>query len=225
MSDQKISLALEKRDAFGKAVKRLRREGTVPAVVHDHGKDSVHVQASSIQLMKVYQTAGKHHPVDLTVDGKQYLALIKDADFEPKKHTLRHMVFNAIKQDEKTTAEIPVVLVGEIPAEKASFIVLKHIEQVEVEALPRDLVDELEVDATVLADNGDKLHVSDIKAPKGITILTEPETTIATVEIPRDQVAEANAAAAEQAEADGKVDEVPADNGGESAEATEETKE
>lgn len=223
MSDQKISITLEQREAFGKAVKTLRREGTVPAVVHNHGKESLHVQAPAVQLAKVYQAAGKHHPVDVTVDGKKYLALIKDVDFEPKKHTLRHMVFNAIRQDEKTTAEIPLVLTGEIPAEKASLIVLRHLEQVEVEALPRDLVDQLEVDATSLAENGDKLSVADIKVPNGVTILTDPETTIATVEIPRDQVAEANAAAEEQAEADGKASEVPSDNGGESAESEEKT--
>ncbi len=224
MSDQKISITLEQREAFGKAVKSLRREGTVPAVVHNHGKDSLHVQASAIQLAKVYQAAGKHHPVDVTVDGKNYLALIKDADFEPKKHTLRHVVFNAIRQDEKTTAEIPLVLVGEIPAERASLMVLKQLETVEVEALPRDLIDELQVDATSLAENGDKIHVSDIKAPKGVTILTDPETTIATVEIPKDQVADANEAAAKQAEADGTTAEVPAENG-DSAEQPEEKSE
>lgn len=218
VSDEKISLTLEQRDVFGKAVKGLRRDGVVPAVVHNHGKDSLHVQAPAVQLTKVYLTAGKHHPVDLTVGGKKYLALIKDADFEPKKHTLRHVVFNAIRQDEKTTAEIPLVLTGEIPAEKASLIVLRHLEQVEVEALPRDLVDQLEVDATSLAENGDKIQVSDITVPNGVTILTDPEATIATVEIPRDQVAEANAAAEEQAETDGKADEVPSDNGGEPSE-------
>lgn len=225
MSDDKISLELEKREVFGKAVKGLRREGTVPAVIHDHGKESLHAQASFVTLTKVFQAAGKHHPVELTFDGKSYLALIKDADFDPKKHLLRHVVFNAINRNEKTTAEIPVVLVGEIPAEKASLMVLKHVETVEVEALPKDLIDELEVDASSLAENGDKIHVSDIKAPNGVTILTDPELTVATVETPKDQVAEADKAAAEQAEADGVTPEVPAENGGESAESTEEKSE
>jgi large subunit ribosomal protein L25 len=224
VSDEKISLELQKREVFGKAVKGLRNEGTVPAVIHDHGKDSLHVQASFVQLTKVYQAAGKHHPVELTFDGKNYLALIKDADFEPKKHMLRHVVFNAINRNETTTAEIPLVLVGEIPAEKASLMVLKHVETVEVEALPKDLIDELQVDASSLVENGDKIHVSDIKAPNGVTILTDPETTIATVEIPKDQVAEANEAAAEQAEADGTAAEVPADNGEPVVETDEEAK-
>ncbi len=213
MSDEKISLTLEKREVFGKAVKGLRKSGTVPAVIHDHGKESLHVQAPFVQMTKVFQSAGKHHPVNLTFEGKNYLALIKDADFEPKKHMLRHVVFNAINQNQTVQAEVPIVLDGEIPAEKASLIVLKHLETVEVEGLPKDLVDELIVDATSLAEAGDKLSVSDIKAPAGLTITTDPETTIATVEIPRDQIADANAAAEEQAEADGKVAEVPADNG------------
>lgn len=152
-------------------------------------------------LLKTYNRAGKHHPVELKIDGKQQLALIKDADFDPKKHSLRHIVFQSIKQNEKTTAEVPVVLVGdEIPAEKKSLLILTQLDTVEVEALPRDLPDELTVDATKLEEVGDHLYVSDIKIPNGVVILTEAEASLAVVEMPKDQIAEADAAAAALAE-------------------------
>ncbi len=99
---QEVVLEVQKRDVVGgKAVKRLRQEGVVPAVIHDHGKKSLHVQVNYLDLVKTYQKAGKHHPVSLKADGKPYTALIRDVDIDPKKHQLRHVVFNAVKANEK----------------------------------------------------------------------------------------------------------------------------
>ncbi|MCA9331707.1 50S ribosomal protein L25 [Candidatus Saccharibacteria bacterium] len=201
MSNDTIGVELKKRDTIGKGLTKLRTTGQVPAVVHNHGKESMHVSGDFLKLTKVYAQAGKHHPVELSLDGKQHLALIKDVDFDPRKHQIRHVVFQAIKQNEKTTAEVPVVLVGEeIPAEKKSLLVLTQIDSVKVEALPRDLPDELTVDATKLEEVGDHLYVSDIQAPSGVTILSDPEASVAVVEMPKDQIAEADAAAAALAE-------------------------
>ena len=200
MTNQDILLKLEARTVLRKGLAQLRKEGQVPAVVHDHGNASMHVSAEYVALEKVYAQAGKHHPVDITIDGKKHLALIKDVDFAPAKHTLRHVVFQAVKQNETVTAEIPVVLVGdEIPAEKKSLLILLQLDAVEVEALPRDLPDQLTADATVLAEVGDKLQVSDLKVPKGVTVLTDPDAQLAIVEMPKDQIAEADAAAADLA--------------------------
>lgn len=221
MANDTIGVELNKRDVIGKGLGKLRAQGLVPAVVHNHGKDSLHVMGDFLQLTKVYEQAGKHHPVELSVDGKPQLALIKDADFDPRKHQLRHVVFQAIKQNEKTTAEIPVVLAGEeIPAEKKSLLVLPQLDVVEVEALPRDLPSELPVDATKLEDVGDRLHVSDIQAPKGVTILTDPDASLAVVEMPKDQIAEADAAAAALAEDQeaAPAEEQPAEEAAEPAE-------
>jgi large subunit ribosomal protein L25 len=197
MSNDTIAVELQKREVIRKKLAGLRADGHVPAVIHNHGQESIHVMGDSQKLAKVYGAAGKHHPVELTVEGKKHLALIKDVDFEPAKHRMRHVVFQAIKQNEKTTAEIPVVLEGEeIPAERKNLLVLTQLDTVEVEALPRNLPDQLTVDATKLEEVGDHLHVSDIKAPEGVTILTDPETSLAVVEMPKDQLAEADAAAA-----------------------------
>ena len=205
MSGQNIAVALDERTVIGKGLHQLRRDGLVPAVVHDHGKTSIHVSGDFAALSKVYATAGKHHPVELTIGSKHHLALIKHVDFEPTKHRMRHVVFQAIKQNETVSAEIPVVLIGEeIPAEKKSLLVLKQLDHVQVEALPKDLPDELTVDATTLEEVGDHLTVADLKVPSGVKVLTEPEMQIAIVEMPKDQIAEADAAAAELASDAGK---------------------
>lgn len=212
MTDKEISVDLEKRTVVGKGLRTLRSEGRVPAVVHDHGNPSMHVSGDYKMLVKVFADAGKHHPVYLNLDGKRHLAIIKDAHFEPVKHQLEHIVFQAIRQNEKVTAEVPVVLVGEeIPAEKKSLIVLRQLDVVEVEALPKDLPDQLEVDATVLTNEGDRLTIADLKVPAGVVVVTEPEHVLATVEMPKDQLAEANAAAEAMAAESGKeVEEAPA---------------
>ncbi len=215
MSNDSISLDLSPRDLFGHKVKALRRTGQVPVVIHDHGNKSIHGQADYLKIAKVYSEAGKHHPVEIKIDGKDHLALIKDVDYELTKRQMRHVVFQAINRDEKVEAEIPVVLIGEIPAEKASLLVLTHLNTVEVEALPKNLPDQLEVDASTLEEVGDKLQVSDIKVPEGVTILTEPENTIATVEMPKDQVAEADAMAAELEAEKAEGEETPAEEEGE----------
>lgn len=224
MTTNDISLDLKERSVVGKGLAGLRKDGLVPAVVHDHGKQSIHVMGEYAAVTKVYGQAGKHHPVQLKVDGKAHLALIKDVDREPAKNQIRHIVFQAIKQNEAVEAEIPVVFLAdvEIPAEKKSLMVLKQLDHVQVKALPKDLPDELVVNPATLAEVGDSLTVADIKAPEGVTILDEPEHQIAIVEMPKDQIAEANAAAEALAEDAGKPD---AETGEETAAKAEEPSE
>lgn len=181
---------LQERTVLGKGLNALRREGMVPGVIHNHGDSSVHVMAPELELTKVYSAAGKHHPLELNVGEQKYLALIKDAHFNPVKRRLEHVVFQAIKRNEKVEAEVPIRLEGEIPAEKIGLMILRQLDTVQIEAFPRNLPDELKVDATKLAELHDKITVVDIEVPEGVTILTEEDHPIATVVETRAQVAE-----------------------------------
>jgi large subunit ribosomal protein L25 len=201
MSSEDINLSLKERTLTGKAVKKLRRDGILPAVIHDHGKPSIHVMGDYLEVFKAYQKAGKHQLINLSVGGKKYVALIKTAEFEPHKHQLNHVVFGAVKADEKVEASIPIHLTEEIPAEKASLVVINQLDSVVVEALPNDLPNEIILDASKLVEIGDKLTVADIVVPAGVVILTEPEHTIATVYEPG-ALAAANDAAGGDAEAE-----------------------
>jgi large subunit ribosomal protein L25 len=161
----------------------------------------MHVMADYMAVAKTYQQAGKHHPVELTLSGKKHLAIIKDADFNPVKNQIRHVVFQAIKQDEKVETEVPIHFTGEAPAEKAGLLIIRQLDNVFLEALPKDLVDELKVDISGLVEIGDKVHVSDIVVPHGVTITTEPEHSIAVVEETKAQESEEAATAEDEAEA------------------------
>lgn len=208
MSQDSISLTLEERTITGKAVKHLRRDGQIPAVIHDHGKPSLHVQANSAQMLKVWRQAGKHHPVELKAGDQKFVALIKDADFDPKKHQLVHVVFNAVDKNQKVDAEIPIHPRYDegnesSPAERSGLIVLTQLDTVQVKAIPDKLPEFLEYDAEKLVEVGDHITVADLTVPEGVEFETEPEHAIATVYEPSALAAanEAAAGAAEEEEA------------------------
>lgn len=194
-----IALSASKRDVVGKQVRALRREGQIPGVVHDHGKDSLHIAVAESDFKKVFSGAGKHHTVKLDIDGKVYTTLIKEVTYAPASSSVLHTVLQSVKADEKVSAEVPLNLSEDNPATKASLLVLQKIDHVEVEALPKDLIDVIDVDTTALVEVGDKITVADLKVPSTVVIKTDSEQTIATVEVPKDQIAEADAAAAETA--------------------------
>lgn len=219
MSSQEISIKLEARETVRKGLGQLRSDGWVPAVLHNHGQESTLVMGEYVPLSKVYSQAGKHHPVQVQIGDKKHLALIRQVDVEPTKQRIRHVVFQAIRQNEAVEAEIPVILEGDIPAEKASLMVITNIDHVQVSALPNNLPDQLTVDATTLVEPGDSLAVSDIIAPEGVTILTDPDTQVCNVERPRDQIAEADAAQEALATDSGVPDEEAEVTEGEETEA------
>ena len=185
MSDQ-IMLAVEARDTLGKAVKRLRRDGLVPGVIHDHGKPSVHIQAEYQTVHKVYAEAGRHHPVEVNAGGKKFTTIIKTVTFDPKRNSMTHIVFGAIKANEKVETEVPVRATysegnESSPAERTGLIVLEQLGAVEIKALPKDLPDSLTYDAEKLVAVGDQATVEDLVVPSGVEVVTEPHHVLATV--------------------------------------------
>lgn len=167
---QEITLKLDERTVVGKKAARLRQEGLVPSVVYGGKADPITTQSPSVETTKVAQAAGKHSPVHLTIDGKKKLAIIKSIDFDPVKHSVRHIAFHTIKQNEKIVTEVPIVLVGEgeSEAEKAGLVVLQAIEKIEVRAIPANLPESLELSVRGLATDEDKLTVADLVLPEGV---------------------------------------------------------
>lgn len=221
MSQDTISLQVTNRDITGKAVKHLRKAGTVPAVIHDHGKPSLNIQGDYVAMTKVWRQAGKHHPVALTADGKHFTALIKTATFDPRKHLLTHIVFNAVSATEKVEAEIPVHPRYDegnesSPAERAGLLVLSQLDAVMVSAIASKLPDFLEYDAEKLVAIGDHVTVADLIIPEGVEVKVEAEHTLATVFEPS-ALAAANEAAGGDAPEDAPA---PESENGTDADAT-----
>ena len=165
-----ITLKLDARTLTGKKVAKLRKEGMVPSVVYGGKSEPLTTQSLTVETAKVAHAAGKHSPVHLTIEGKKKLAIIKTIDVDPVKHSVRHIAFHTIKQNEKIVTEVPIVLtgVGESNAEKAGLVVLQAIEKTEVKALPANLPEALEISIANLAATDDKLTMADLTLPEGV---------------------------------------------------------
>lgn len=169
---QDVSLKAQKREVTGKkAAAQLRVAGQVPAVIQEHGKDSIQLTIAAGELLKAYQQAGKSQPIDLTVGSTKKLALIKEIEFVPLMPEVQHVVFQALKQDEPVDAEVPVRLTGEAPAENNRLVLLHTLETLMVRALPKDLPEALEVSAESLVEIDDRVIIRDIKLPAGVELV------------------------------------------------------
>ena len=235
----KITLKIDARDVHGKKVANLRRDGLVPGVVYGSGMEAISVQAVEGEVAKVVKAAGQHTPVQL-MGKKRRIAMIKDVDRDPVKHTIRHISFHAVRADEPVEAEVPIRLVGEgeSAAERNGLVILQAIEKIEVKALPMDLPEALEVSILELAEQGDRVTVGDIKLPEGIEIVdkddgrgdededeerqTIMDLVIASVYEPSALQAANDAAGGDAEEAD--ADAVESENGSEEAPAEGEKK-
>lgn len=201
-----ISLKLDQRTAQGKKADKIRKEGFVPSVIYGDKVEPIMTQSPLVETLKVVHAAGKHTPVNLVIDGKKKLAIIKTIDFEPVKHNLRHVAFHAINQNDIITTEVPIVLVGqgESAAEKAGLVVLQAIEKIEVKAKPADLPEAIELSIVDLSTTDDRLVVGNIKLPNGVEfadVEQDLELVIANVYEPGALQA-ANEAAGGEAEAE-----------------------
>ncbi len=214
MSDN--TLKLEKRTVSGKKVTKLRHNGLVPSVVYGADLEPINTQSGIVETTKLSHSAGKHSPVDLFIDGKKHLAIIKTIDYDPVKHQVRHVAFHAIKQNDVITTEVPIHLVGigESEAEKAGLVVLQAIEHVIIKAKPASLPESLELSITNLASTDDKLTLGDIKLPDGVEfndLEQDLDLVVANVYEPSALQA-ANEAAAGDAE-DASAENVESENG------------
>lgn len=179
-------LKAEERTVLGKKVKKLRREGYLPGNVYGKGLKSHALQIKLSDFEAVYKEAGDTGVIDLTYDGKSKPVLVKNLQRNFANHTLLHVDFYQVNLKQKVKATIPLVLVGEPQAvtEKLGML-LQNQSDVEVEALPDSLPENIEINVEHLAAVGDQVTVADLKAPEGVEVLTDSSQTIAKIAEPK----------------------------------------
>jgi large subunit ribosomal protein L25 len=223
MAEQK--LVAEPRTDSGKGVARkLRAAGRVPAVLYGADVESTPLSVDAKELFHLLHTgAGSNVLVDLVVDGDEHLAIPRDVQRDHIHGRFIHLDFLAVRRDEKIHITVPVRVVGESVGVKAGGVVEHHLWEVEVECLPGDVPDAIEVDITEL-EIGMSLRVSDLVAPKGAAILTNPEESVLAVQQPQMAVEleeEEAAEAAEGEEGEAAEGEAPAEGGDEAGSSDE----
>ncbi len=183
---ERLELRAEKRSIIGKKVKRLRREGLIPAVLYGHKTASIPLQVKERELRRVLSQAGGHMLISLKIEGEEEprTVLVHEIQKDAITGGLLHADFYQVITTEKVTAEVPLVFVGEAPALLGGEAVLVHgLETVEVECLPDNLIESIEVDVSGLKEIGQAIYVRDLKVPPDIKILTDGEERV--VEIVR----------------------------------------
>lgn len=183
-------LNAEPRSITGKKVKKLRAEGRVPAVVYGTSKQPLLITVARGELEKVYHRAGASSVVEVKLPDTTENVLIHEIAHHPVTGLFLHADFYQVRMDEKTKAMVPLVFENTETApaiRELDGVLITNLNEVEVEALPRDLPHELVVDGSKLATFEDVVLVSDIPVPAGATIITDPETNILTVQPPKSQ--------------------------------------
>ena len=177
-----MKLAAQTRTVFGKHVAKLRKEGQVPAEVYGHGVENAHIAVSAKELAKTLKEAGRTGIIMLGIEGKETRVMAHDWTVDVKSGEVNHVDFKAVKAGEKVQAAIPVVFEGEAPAVKEGLgILTKNLHEVEVEGLPEKLPHEFTVDVSALAELHAAVHVSDLKLPTGIELVTPAETIVVSI--------------------------------------------
>ncbi len=188
-----LKLEVKKRETFGKKVRALFGQGYIPAEIYGHGFENIHVSLPVKEFGKVFKEAGESSLITITIDGKMFPVLVHEVKKDVLGDKIIHVDLYRVRMDEKIKTQVPLHFVGESQAVKEKGgVLVKSVEEVEVEALPADLPHELEVDLSKIVELHQSLHGSDIVVPKGVKIFIEPEMGIATVIEPqKEEVVEA----------------------------------
>ncbi|UWF76923.1 MULTISPECIES: 50S ribosomal protein L25/general stress protein Ctc [Microbacterium] len=186
----------ELRTEFGKGfARRLRAAGKIPAVIYGHGTEPVHVALPGHQVSLIIRRANAL--LDLDIEGRNELALVKDVQKDPVHQIIEHIDLLVVKKGEKVAVDLPVVVVGEpFPGTIANL----DAATLAVEAEATHIPEHVEVDVEGL-EEGTHITAADVKLPKGVTLVADPETLVVAISVPAATVAEENEEAAEGAEA------------------------
>lgn len=180
-----ITLPVTDRDV-SKSVHKLRDNGEVPAVVYGPKQEPIPVTLEAKVFNKVLEEAGESTIVELTGLKDKVEVLIKEVEFNPVKQQIMHVDFYAIERGKEMTTHVALEFIGEAPVEESGAgSVTKVLHEVEVTCMPSDLPSHIDVDISSLASVEDKIHVSDLKVPKGVKIEADPEDSVAVVSAAR----------------------------------------
>ncbi|HWH23702.1 MAG TPA: 50S ribosomal protein L25 [Candidatus Limnocylindria bacterium] len=181
------TLSAQPRAIAGKAVKRLRSDGLLPAVVYGAARDSQAIQLDAHEFELLRRRAGRNVLVDLALDGgKPQPVLVHDIQEHPVTRRTLHVDFLAVNMTEERTVDVPISTIGHSEAVERLGGVLLHLrDTVQVRALPDDLPSALELDISSLDSFDAVLHASDLRVPAGVQLVTDPGEAVARVQPPR----------------------------------------
>jgi large subunit ribosomal protein L25 len=183
---EKVVLKATKRDVVGKQVKAMRREGKLPAVIYGRHNDPINISLDSHSASLTLGRLSSSSLVTIEVDGAEYPALVREKQRDYIKNRLLHVDFLAVSLNEKIRATVSLHFVGvSIAVKDFNAVFVHNLEQLEVECLPTDLPERIDVDISVLNRIGDGIRVRDVVVSDKVHILDNPDTMVAVATAPK----------------------------------------
>lgn len=190
MSEKRLAIVAEPREITGKKAKQLRRVGITPAVIYG-ASDPINVQLEAHTLHRVLRKSGGSTLIDVQIGDETRTVLARDIQQHVTRGDLVHVDFLEVDLKTAITGEAELIPIGESEAmEEGTGTVTFAIRTIAIEALPEDLVSEIEVDISLIVTTDDVITVADLVAPKGVTILAEPEEAVASFAFDRAELDE-----------------------------------
>lgn len=211
-------LTLSRRKSFGKKAKSLVNEGNTLANIFGKGRESIAAYGEVGVIDKVVSAAGKNHPIEITLedDGETVLALVNEVERDFKTSQIHHVTFQVVIKGQKVSTEVPIEFIGDAPATKTGLIVVTSLDVVEVETIPSKIPETIQLSLESLVEDGDSLHVSDLKVDSAVVIKNDPDQLVVKVETPRSQIE-----SEDTDEENSDAADVPSDHGGDEADQSE----
>jgi large subunit ribosomal protein L25 len=178
---EELELGAQARTVFGKKTKNLRREGIIPATLYGPKTEAMSLQLAERELSRVLEHAGTNRLIGLMIDDakKPRMILARDVQRDVITHSLVHVDLYEVVMTEKITADIPITLVGVAPGvTKKEGLLVRGLDSLQVHCLPDQLMDEIEVDISVLEERDQAILVSDLNVAGDIEILTNPDEVV-----------------------------------------------
>lgn len=184
---QQIELEAQPREIIGKQVKRIRREGLVPAIIYGPQIKPIPIQLDAHELTSTLRRAGANRLITIDVQGdeQRHVTLARDVQRDVLSRDVIHVDFQEVVLTETITSDVPINLEG-TPSivERGEALINQMLYSIEIEALPTDLIPSITLDVSDLEEIDDAILVSDLDVPDSITILTELDEMIVRVSAP-----------------------------------------
>lgn len=182
---EEIKINASPRKIVRKGVKALRREGQLPAVLYGRNFETQPIMFDYRETSRVIQLLGSSTLVVIDLGEESHYALIREKQRDVIKGNLLHVDFQVVSLTEKVHAEVSVELIGESPAVKdLGGLIVVNNEQLEVEALPRDLPDRIVIDISTLQEIGDTIYVRDLNLEGDVSIMADEDEPIVLITLP-----------------------------------------
>jgi len=189
-----FQLSANTRSVLGNSVRKLRKQGLLPAVLYGQNFNSLPIQIDKKTFLKLYKQVGKTNVIDLSVDSQTLPVIVQDLDIDPVFGDVRHADFLVVNLKQKVKVTVPIQYIGTpIGVKQLGAVLTVNLDELEIEVLPEKIPDFITVDVTNLTNIHDSISVADLlQVAQDYQILNDPETILVSLTEGASGVEEAN---------------------------------